>query len=168
MNPLRVALIGSIGHPNVPLDAFHRVPNIQIVGLAPAAPEDNFDAIRQRYPLAAAAPLFADHRQLLAQNRPALVVVTTRPDCIAPVAIDAAAAGCHLICEKPLAIDHVRLRELRHAVSQGGRHCLPNMDNRLQPVLHATIAAIRAGRIGRVVLANARKSYKWGTRAQWE
>ena len=167
MSPLRVAIIGSTGHPAIPLDAIHRVPNIQIVGLAPGAPEDNFDHLRERYPLAAAAPLFADHRQLLTQTRPDLVVIATRLDRVAPAAIDAAAAGCHLICEKPLAIDHAHLRELRHAVSQGRRHCIPIMDNRLHPVLQAATAAIRAGRIGRVVLANARKSYKWGTRPEW-
>lgn len=167
MSPLRVAIIGCTGHPFVPQDAIQRVPNIQIVGLAPGASEDNFDQMRQRYPLAAAAPMFADHRQLLAQTRPDLAVVATRLDRVAPAAIDAAAAGCHLICEKPLAIDHAHLRELRHAVVQGRRHCLPILENRMHPVLQAAVSAIRAGRIGRIVLANARKSYKWGTRAPW-
>ena len=33
--------------------------------------------------------------------------------------------------------------------------------------MNQILAAVRAGQIGQVVLANARKSYKWGTRPQW-
>lgn len=167
MEPLRVAVIGSWGHVAIPLDACQRVDGVRIVGLAPAAPDDNPDNVRRQIAKAVEAPVFSDYHQLLTQTRPDLAIIATRLDRIAPVAIEAAGKGCHLICEKPLSIEHALLGELFQVVTSRCLHCLPILTNRQHPVLHAAVTAVRAGRIGQVVLANARKSYKWGTRPEW-
>ena len=99
----RVALIGANGH-----GRWHRR-NIgnRLVGLAdlqPISPPPD-------------APAFTDHRELLAETRPDVVVICTQPHTHLPIALDALDAGCDLLLEKPpvtsLAAHHTLPRPCR-------------------------------------------------------
>jgi len=136
-------------------------------GMAPGLPGDDIEALRRSHIAARAAPIYPDHRKMLRETRPDLVIISTRLDRIAPLAIDAAGAGCHLICEKPLAIKHDTLIRLWEAVTAGGVQCFAMLTNSSHPALMAARHLVEHGRIGDVVLANARKSYKWGERPDW-
>ncbi len=164
---IKLALIGASGHFVHVLDETEAMPEVQIVGLAPGVSDESFDAVRAKYRATARAPLYEDYRLLLAEQQPDVVTISTRLDRIAPLAIDAAEAGCHLICEKPLAISHEDLNRLWNAVSACGVECMAMLNNRVHPILAAARQAVADGLIGEVSLLNARKSYRFGNRPVW-
>lgn len=167
MRALRLAAIGTWGHGGAVLRQIEGLAGVEVAGLAPAGPEESTAALARDLPAAAAARHYADADSLLREGRPDVVVISTRLDRIPGLAMAAAAAGCHSICEKPLALDRATLRRLHAAVRATGTQCLPLMCNAAHPAMVAARGAIADGRIGDVVLINARKSYRFGTRPEW-
>ncbi len=109
----------------------------------------------------------AEAEALLRDVRPDFAVVSARPDRIAPLAALAAEQGCHIVTEKPLALDPGSLETLRATVAAAGVHVCAMLPNRARPPLAAAVAVIRSGVIGRPRLLSARKTYKWGRREAW-
>ena len=164
-------LLGAWGHWSGvlrELDAFGD--EFRIVGIA-AVHEDDGDTPAARivaeHPCAAGARIESDPVALLHDLRPDFAVVSARPDRLPHLAELAAAHGCHIVCEKPLALDLPALHSLRDAVDRAGVRVCAMLPNRARPALAAAVDAIRDGAIGRPVLLNARKTYKWGKRPAW-
>ena len=157
-------MIGTWGHGSGVLSALNQVPDeVKIVGLARGLPEDKPQELRERLKISGAGTVYENAGHLLADAHPQVVIVSTRLDQIAPLAIVAAKAGCHLICEKPLALRHEDLDALYDAVKVANVQCLAILGNCAHPVLQAARKAVQAGLIGDIILCNARKSYKFGT-----
>lgn len=166
VRPLRLATIGTWGHVATVLDELGAAPGLEIVAAAKALPDEDLGAMR-RWPLAAAAKGYDDYREMIRDARPDVAIVSTRLDRLAPIGIDVAEAGVHLICEKPLSLDRATLRRFYHALTSAGTCCLPMLNSEADPAVVATAQAVRAGLIGSVALVDARKSYKWGERPAW-
>ncbi len=81
-------------------------------------------------------------------------------------AAEALERGCRVVTDKPAAVTEAQLRRLRNALA-GERPgvLLTEFDMRCQPAVRAAQQAVAAGRIGKPLLATARKSYKMGNRA---
>ncbi|MDO9542989.1 MAG: Gfo/Idh/MocA family oxidoreductase, partial [Kiritimatiellia bacterium] len=159
-----VGRIGTWGHGGSILAALDQIPDeIEVVGLAKVLPEDNPESLRQKFKTCVNAPIFENYDRLLKEARPQVVVVSTRLDQIAPAAIAAAKAGCHLFCEKPLALRHEDLNTLHAAVKAAHVQCLAILGNCARPALQAARKAVQDGLIGEIILCNARKSYRFGT-----
>ncbi|MBI2440706.1 MAG: Gfo/Idh/MocA family oxidoreductase [Lentisphaerae bacterium] len=157
-------MIGAWGHGGGVLAALEQFPDeFEIVGWAKVFPEDNPQGLKATLKIGANAPVFENPAGLLKETRPQVVVVSTRLDQIAPLAIAAAQSGCHLICEKPLALSHADLSALYTAVKKANVQCVAILGNCAHPALRAARKAVRDGLIGDIVLCNARKTYKFGT-----
>jgi len=154
---MNIAIIGNWGHHVCVLEETDLVPEARVVGLAPGIEGEDLGSLQKAYP---DAVTFGDHHAMLAESRPDVILISTRLDRIAPLAIDTANAGLHSICEKPLALTHENLRALWDAVVANRTQCLAMLSSRKQSVLAAAKALVESGRIGTVQLLNARKSYK--------
>jgi predicted dehydrogenase len=163
---LRIATIGTWGHLGDPITEILSFPNAQFVAHARATEDDDIAFVR-RLVRDESLPWFDDYRQMLREIRPDVVIVSTRIDRINSIAVDVTQAGCHLICEKPLAITHADLRRLYDVVQSKKVQCISMLGNHRHPVMQAAAGLISTGQIGDVVLVNARKSYKWGDRPEW-
>ena len=166
MKPTRIVSIGGYGHSAMVFDEMHTIPQAKLVAYAPALKDENLDVVT-KHPFAADAKFYSDYRKMLADVKPDLAVVATRLDRIQPAAVDAAHTGCHLICEKPLAITHPDLKELHQAVTENNVRIIGMLTARSHPAHAAARTAYTRGDIGPAILVNARKSYKWGTRPDW-
>ena len=162
-------MIGTWGHGAGVLSALNQIPDeVEVVGFAKVLPEDNLQDLREQLSVCREAPIYENSGRLLADIRPQVVIVSTRLDQIAPAAMAAAKAGCHLICEKPLALRHEDLDALYKAVKSANVQCAAILGNCAHPVLQAARKAVHDGLIGDIILCNARKSYKFGTdRPAW-
>lgn len=109
----------------------------------------------------------AEAEALLRDACPDFAIVSARPDRIAPLVALAARHGCHVVSEKPLALDLGSLAELRALVEAEGVRVCAMLPNRSRPPLTAAVTAIRSGKIGKPLLLSARKTYKWGQREPW-
>lgn len=164
---MKLAVIGNWGHFPQVLNEIRDNPEFRIVAFAKGTEAERLDPLPRKFPMGAGAALYDDYRRMLAAHQPDAVIVSTRLDRIADIARDAAHAGAHLFCEKPLALDHASLRSLWDTVGARGVQCFALLNNRSHPLLAAAAEAVREGRIGDVALLNARKSYRFGTRPDW-
>jgi predicted dehydrogenase len=115
-----VALVGANGHGRwhrrriAELQAAGRV---RLVGLADVSPVDADP------PVPAGVPVFTDHRDLLATAHPDVVIICTPPHTHMPIALDALAAGCDLLLEKPPVASLAAHHTLTAALDAAGRSC---------------------------------------------
>src|SRR5947209_43557 len=88
--------------------------------------------------------------EMLEAARPDVVHVLTPPATHVALARDALAAGCHVICEKPVTLDAVTLEELLAAASHAGRRLVENHNYRFNPEIAALDDLVAAGALGQV------------------
>ena len=98
---LRVLIAGCGGISRVWLDALRDACEADVVGFVDLEPERALEAARH---LGSPAPVGSDLRAMLACTRPDVVFDCTVPEAHHDVAIAALEAGCHVFCEKPLAV----------------------------------------------------------------
>ncbi|WP_433382906.1 Gfo/Idh/MocA family protein [Actinoplanes sp. CA-142083] len=115
-----VALIGANGH-----GRWHRrriaeieqAGRVRLVGLADVRPLEPDPPVRD------GVLIFEDHRELLAETSPDVVVICTPPHTHLPIALDAIAAGCDLLLEKPPVASLAAHHTLAASLGAAGRAC---------------------------------------------
>lgn len=118
--PPRVALIGANGHGRwhrrtiAELHAAGRLRLVALVDVRPLADEPEA-------PVPPEAAVFTDHRTMLAESRPDVVVLCTPPHTHLPITLDVLAAGADLLLEKPPVLDLAEHRTLTAAADAAGR-----------------------------------------------
>ena len=100
-------------------------------------------------------PGFADHRSLLSEVRPDVVHICTPHDQHVAVAIDALAAGVHVILEKPLASTREDGDALVAAAADSAARLAVCFQNRYNPTSQEMKRQLDSGRWGRVLGARA-------------
>jgi predicted dehydrogenase len=99
-NPLRVLVAGCGNMGASHARAYHKMPEFDIVGLVSRGPASRGALSRELGGL----PEFGDYAEALAATRPDVVSINTYPETHGPYARAALDAGCHVFCEKPLAV----------------------------------------------------------------
>ncbi len=142
---VKLALIGAgrIGqvHAQAVMTA---VPNATIVSVADyhlsAA-----QSLAEQYGIALAT---SDHREAIAQDGVDAVIIASSTDTHAPFIMDAASAGKHIFCEKPIAADLGAIDEALAAVEQAGVKLQIGFNRRFDPTFSRIKQAIDSGEIG--------------------
>ncbi|BCB85569.1 Gfo/Idh/MocA family protein [Phytohabitans suffuscus] len=113
----RVALIGANGH-----GRWHRR---QIAGLRAAGIVELVALVDVRpvEPGPDEAPYFIDHREMLREAEPDVVVICTPPHTHRPIATDALRAGADVLLEKPPVLSLAEHRALSEVLRETGRAC---------------------------------------------
>lgn len=93
-----------------------------------------------------------DAAAMLAAERPDIVVIATPPASHAGLVELVAAAGAHVLCEKPLAVSLADIGRIRTACAEGGVALAYGASYRFLPAIRRARALIAAGAIGEVVL----------------
>lgn len=146
---LRVGIVGAGIRGTLYARALRRVPNVEVIGLCDLS-EPVARAAEERLAL----PVGASHQELLAGEPDAVIVATPDFAHVAP-AVDAAAAGCHLMIEKPLATTVEDAQAIADAVAAAGRQCLVAFENRWNPAFAQLHDRVAAGEMGRLVSQTA-------------
>ena len=130
---MRFGLIGLGGATrNLHLPALAAIPEAVVAGGCDPDP-----TARNAFTEATGAPAFDDPAELIGKARPDVVVVAVPPDLHADVAIAALDAGCHVLCEKPLAPTVADADRILAAASAAGRHVAVHHGFREQPTIRA-------------------------------
>ena len=133
---------------NAHFPAFAKMDNIR-VKYACDILLDKADKMKEDFPFI--EQTITDYKQALADSEVEAVFVLTPNDMHYTVAMDALAAGKHVLCEKPLAVTAAQAAELALLAEQSGRICGTVFNNRwLAPLLRAAQLADE-GRLGRVL-----------------
>jgi UDP-N-acetyl-2-amino-2-deoxyglucuronate dehydrogenase len=147
--PLNVALIGSGNISRTHLAALKDLPAGKVVGLFDADPT----RAQQRATEFGIERVYQTQNDLLGDPSVQVVGVLVPPDLHSRVAIDALAAGKHVVTEKPMAATLAECDAMIAAGRQAGRRMLTVQNRIFSPAYEATREIIQNGTIGTVFLA---------------
>jgi predicted dehydrogenase len=161
----RVALVGAGGHGRWhrrELARLHGTGLIRVVALCDVAPIE---------PTADGTPLFTDHRTMLSTVDTDIVVICTPPHTHLPIALDAVAAGCDLLLEKPPVLSRSEHDTLVAALHRSGRVAQVGFQALGSAALVELCDAVTAGHLGTVTAVSAAGAWQrddaYWSRARW-
>ena len=147
MSTLKYALIGCAGGiAKTHLDALKQLPDAHLVAMSDVNAE--VGAVRAAE---SSAAFFADHRELLKQVQPDVAVIVTPHPFHPAIALDAFAAGAHVLTEKPIAISVADADAMIAAADDAGRFLGVNFQLRFRPVIEHARAFIESGQLGELL-----------------
>src|SRR5262249_29839228 len=91
---------------------------------------------------------FDDWRRMLEAVKPDLVSIVTPPDLHHPMMLGALESGCHVLCEKPTALNRSQAAEMREAARRASRVATINHEFRFFPARAHAVEMVRRGDIG--------------------
>jgi predicted dehydrogenase len=163
-----VALIGANGHGRSHrrrIAELERTGSVRLVALA------DVQVIDPDPPVPPGAAVFTDHRELLAAATPDVVVICTPPHTHLPIALDALAAGCDVLLEKPPVPTVEAHATLQAAVRSSGRSCQVGFQALGSLAAQTLFDAVSAGRLGPIenvaTVASWRRDDAYYARAPW-
>jgi len=100
--------------------------------------------------------VFARWEEMLDRARPDIVVIATPPHLHHPIALQAFAAGAHVLCEKPLAMNRAEAQAMVDAAARAGRVGMTGFNWRFPAAMQQLHATLADGGVGRVFHLAAR------------
>ncbi len=94
---------------------------------------------------------FEDYRQMLAETRPDAAVILTAHPLHPSMTIDCLRAGCHVLVEKPMAIDVASADQMIAEADKSERVLAVSFQHRFRPAIESARALIVADEIGPLV-----------------
>lgn len=143
--PLRYAIVGA----GAGVLGMHRggltLPEVAVVAGAES------DPVRAKQAEATfGCPISADYRAMLAEIQPDVTVIAVPHPLHAEVALAAFAAGSHVLCEKPMAIQVADADRMIAAAAEAGRVLGVCFQRRLRPEVQAARHVIASGALGAI------------------
>jgi predicted dehydrogenase len=109
--------------------------------------------------------LYANYIDLLARADVNAVIIATPNFTHAPIAMAAIAAGKHLLCEKPIAMNFDEAIEMFHAAERAGVRHMTAFTYRFVPAMRYMSHLVQSGFIGEPYHFRSCRLQDWGTRA---
>jgi len=100
--------------------------------------------------------VFERWEQMLEQATPEMVVIATPPVLHRAIAVEAFAVGCHVLCEKPLAMNASECRAMIEAAARAGRVGMTGFNWRYTGAMQRFHSMVEAGALGRLFHVNLR------------
>ncbi|TCO82057.1 putative dehydrogenase [Plasticicumulans lactativorans] len=140
---LRVGVIG-LGSGCTHIDGWRQHPNVDVVALADAD-ADRLDVAGERFDV---ATCYTCAETMLDIERFDVISLCTPNRFHKALAIAALEAGCHVLCEKPMALGATEAREMLAAARRNGRRLMVNFPCRFSAQSRALKAQVDAGLFG--------------------
>ncbi len=137
--------IVQLGH----IPRFKEIPNVELVAVV----DVNETRARLVAEEAGIPHVFTDHKKMLAEIQPSLVVVATPNVFHKPMTIDALNAGSHVLCEKPLALSYTDAKEMMDLAASKGLTLTVGTHYRWTAPARAAKAHVDGGFFGEIYAA---------------
>jgi predicted dehydrogenase len=95
--------------------------------------------------------IFSDYRDMLAIQKPDIVSIAAESGKHKNIAVDCLNAGCHVICEKPMALSTEDADEMIAVAKKNNRKLAVCFQNRFNAPVQRLRSALEAGRFGRIL-----------------
>lgn len=159
---IRMAILGCGGMAGAHARRFAANPDVEIVALCDVSPANIASLIARRlaqYP----RPMrqFTDAAQMYREAKPDGVVIVTPHTMHFEHGMQALAAGCHVLMEKPMVTDAAQAHALAAEVARRERVLVVGYNSPCMPAMRYTREAIRDGRFGRLQLVSGWLSQDW-------
>ncbi len=150
---VRIAIVGSKFAADFHADSYRRHPHAELVAVAAI---DNLEPFAAKWKI---PKTYADYREMLAKEKPDLVSVCVPNFLHYEVTLAAAAAGCDVLCEKPLATTVAHAHEMRAVCRARGVKLFYGEDWCFSPSLRRALEIIGEGGIGRPLYLKAKECH---------
>jgi len=154
MEKFKVAIIGCGGIANGKhLPSLKNLENVELIAFC--------DIVRERAERAAAeygvpgAKVYEDYKELLASEHPEVVHICTPNRSHSFITVDALEAGCHVMCEKPMAINAEEAKKMLDAAKRTGKKLTIGYQNRQTAAAQFLKAESDKGTFGKIYFAKA-------------
>ncbi|MCC6627759.1 MAG: Gfo/Idh/MocA family oxidoreductase [Chloroflexi bacterium] len=154
---VRIGIIGAGGIASYHARHYLATPQAQVIAITDVAPERAVD-VAAAFQIPNVEPTV---ERLLARPDIDAVTICTPNDSHAPLAIAAAKAGKHVLCEKPLALDVAEATRMVDAVEAAGVQHMVNFSKRPFPAIIQLSAMIAAGELGEVLQVESTYLQSW-------
>jgi len=162
---LKICVIGCCGHVGMVLEGIAASGGQQVVCAYSGTKEDNVDALRDMITNEGIqAKCYADYREMLDQEQPDICVVDNVFYRHGEATAYALSKGISTFCEKPLALNLPELEKVREAAKGTGALLWAMQTMRYDPLFYTARHLVKQGAIGEVLMLNAQKSYRLGSR----
>ncbi len=151
---VRWGVIGLGFFGEVHADTLATMPGIELAALCTRRP-DRLEELADRYGVARS---YTDYSQLLADPSVDVVSITTHVDDHRRIAVDALAAGKHVLLEKPMARSVEDCDRIVEAAGQTDRFFMVGHICRFDPRVALAKQAIDEGRLGKIISMHARRN----------
>ncbi|HHW45362.1 MAG TPA: Gfo/Idh/MocA family oxidoreductase [Clostridiales bacterium] len=164
---MKVCIIGDCGgHIGCIFDGENQ--NIEYIGASVSSEYEKMDSfLRFAKSKGKEIPFYENWKDMLIKLNPDIVAVDTVFSNHAKVAQFALENNIHVYCEKPVATEIKDLEGLRNAHDHSGARLFAMMTMRYEPWFYTAKKLIENGAVGKILMINAQKSYKLGSRAQF-
>ena len=159
---IRVGIVGSGFVAKVHAEAFAFVPDAEVVAVA-SPDRGRVDTFAREHGVSDA---FTDYRELLRLPELDAITVACPNDLHAQVAVDAAAAGKHVICEKPMALNLDECDAMIEACRKAGVLFLYAEELLFAPKYVRAKALVDEGALGRVYYVRQVEGH-YGPHSDW-
>lgn len=162
---VRIAILGTGGMANRHAELYKQIPGVELVAGCDVDPTRVATfAAKHGIP---ASGIFSDFDTLL-RACPVDAISNVTPDAFhAPLSIKALKAGKHVLCEKPLGLDHAETRRMLLAARRSGKVAMVNFSYRDWPAIQAIAARVHAGEIGELRHVEASYLQTWLSSPIW-
>lgn len=110
---------------------------------------------------------YTDHREMLAREKPELVVICSPTHLHRQHAVDALRAGADVFLDKPMAVDLAQAREIAACAEACGRKLMVYQPHRVRPEAVAARRILNSGVLGRVYMIK-RADSSYNRRSDWQ
>ncbi len=155
---LRLGFIGTGGISDLQLAQFARRRDVNLVALADISAE-NLAKRHAQYPQ---TNTYTDYKKMLATEQLDAISVCTPNRYHAAPTIAALKAGCHVLCEKPLAMTVAEGRRMRQAAEQAGKHLVVGFQYRFDPRTQYLRRAFDEGAFGNILFGRVQAMRRRG------
>lgn len=144
---MRVGVVGCGFQGRLHSEVLSRLPEVELVAVADIDPDRVGSLAREH----GVAGQYTDYRRMLDAERLDLITVCTMPVHHMAMTVDAFAAGAHVLCEKPLAMNAAEGAAMVAAARAADRFLAVGLNMRFMPNSTAIQSFIRDGGFGRPV-----------------
>ncbi len=153
MKKLRVGVIGCGGIARSKhLPALSQIPEVEIIALCDIIPE-KAESCRTRF--APEAMVCNDYLKLLEAEKPDVVHICTPNRSHSDITVAALEAGCHVMCEKPMAINETEAKKMLEAARRTGKKLTIGYQNRFRQDSVFLKKECENGTLGEIYFAKA-------------
>jgi predicted dehydrogenase len=153
MQPLRYVVLGAGGIAHWHVESYNKQPDVSVAGFLDSNPK-TLEAWKKQFPQAELET--TDAASLLAKTKPDFAAVLA-PNAVHAELVKAAfAAGCHVMCEKPMAMTVAEAKSMEDARVAAGKLGAINFSYRNVASFRFAREVIRAGELGPIQRMNVR------------
>jgi predicted dehydrogenase len=162
--PVRIAVVGAGKFGQTHLDVFAQLGDrgVELAAIAEADPA-RAEALRARYGI----PVYGDHREMLEMVPIDAVSVATPDHLHRAIVVDAAAAGKHVLVEKPLDVTVEGAEAMVRAARTAGVLLQVDFHKRYDPDHQAIERRVRSGDLGDILYGSVHMEDRIEVPAEW-